>query len=111
MTITIPQIVRDVMPLAAQMVTIPAGKRIVKKYPRSEVAVAPVADGKLAVRMIWHRNEAYGDHGDGDGTGSIREIEEAVHDGWTEALFSDLAEALHWGKSMNPSAWRKARRA
>lgn len=106
----IPQIVTDVMPLAAQMVTIPTGKRIVKKYPRSEVAVAPMPGGKLAVRMIWHRNEAFEDQGDGDGTGYIREIEEAVHDGWTDALFADLAEALRWGQSMNPSAWRKARR-
>jgi len=105
----IPQNVRDAMPLAAQMISIPTGKRILARYPRAEVTVAPIAGGKLAVRMIWHRNEAFDDQGDGDGTGSIREVEEVVHDGWSDALFSDLSEALRWAKSMNPSAWRRQR--
>lgn len=109
---SIPQIVLDEMALAAQMPAIPKGKRIVKKYAHSEVAVGSTPKaGELAVRVIWTRNEAYSDSSDGDGTGYVREVEEAVHVGWTDALYADLAAALSAGKSMDPGRWRRDRRA
>lgn len=108
--ITIPQLVIDEMPLAAQMIEIPRGKRIFKTYPHAEVAVAPIIGG-LGVRVIWWRSEAYSDQGDGDGTGSIREVEQADHAGWSDALFVDLASAIRAARSMDPGSWRRHRRA
>lgn len=105
----IPEIVRTELPQAADMIDLAPKTRLVKRYTLAEVAVARTPQRKLAVRVIWHRPEAYEDNGPYDGSGSVRAIEEALHDDWCPALYADLAEALRWGRSPQPQRWREER--
>ena len=102
----IPAIVSEMMPKAATQPPIPEGKRLVRKFPASECALARNG-GKLVVRVIWFRDEGHDDQGADDGTGYARQVRESRdYSDYCDDLYADLAAAITAARSMSPQSWQ-----